>query len=419
MIHSYWYIADTPGPALFGIPACKRLAVVQVNCAVMTTQIDRSPTGTAPTQAARAAKPPGARTPKPKCIKSTDDLMREFPDRFIGIGKLPGKYKIQLHPDAHLVIHTPRKCLITLCPMVKEHLAKMEALGVITCIDQPTDWVSSITYIQKANGKLCLCLDLHDLNRAIHHNHHKKPTVEEVTHKFANSCYFTKLDACHGYWSIVLDEELSLLTTFQHSLWEVPFPAPSLWPGLFTRHLPEEDGPVPWRVPWMYRNHQWHHHTCSYWGRTQCPSAEPHAGSPQVWSCVQSIENAHKGPCCKLLWLPIQCQWCPPGPGEGQCCNVLPAPTTVTELQEFLSMVTYLCPFIHGLSTLTAPLQELLRKDANFTWNASYEAAFQQVKQAVISNTTLRYFDPLLPVTIQVDASQVGLGTALLQITNL
>ena len=89
--------------------------------------------------------------------------MREFPDRFTGIGKFLGEYKIQLCPDAHLVIHVPRKCLITLHPKVKEHLAKMEALGVITHIDQPTDWVSSITYVQKANSELHLCLDPHDL----------------------------------------------------------------------------------------------------------------------------------------------------------------------------------------------------------------------------------------------------------------
>ena len=37
------------------------------------------------------------------------------------------------------------------------------------------------------------------------------------------------------------------------------------------------------------------------------------------------------------------------------------------------------------------------------------------MKEAVISDTTLRYFDPSLPMTIQVDASQVGLGAALLQ----
>ena len=95
--------------------------------------------------------------------------------------------------------------------------------------------------------------------------------------------------------------------------------------------------------------------------------------------------------------------------------HALPAPMNVTELQEFLGMVTSLSPFIHGLSTLTGPLQELLKKDAVFTWNASYETAFEQIKEAVISDTTLRYFDPSLPVTIQVDASQVGLGAALLQ----
>ena len=59
--------------------------------------------------------------------------------------------------------------------------------------------------------------------------------------------------------------------------------------------------------------------------------------------------------------------------------------------------------------------RELLRKDADFTWNASYKATFEWVKQAIVSDTTLRYFNLSLPVTIQVDASQVGLGTALLQ----
>ena len=179
MIHSYWYITDMPGPALLGLPVCEKVAVVQVNCAVKTTQPNRGPTGTTPTQAARTTKPPTTRMSKSKCIKSTDDLKREFPDRFTGIGKFPGKYKIQLCPDAHPVIHTPRKCPIALHPKVKEHLAKMEALRVITHVDQPTDWVSSITYVQKANGELCLYLDLHDLNRAIHHDHHKMPTVEE------------------------------------------------------------------------------------------------------------------------------------------------------------------------------------------------------------------------------------------------
>ena len=90
-----------------------------------------------------------------------------------------------------------------------------------------------------------------------------------------------------------------------------------------------------------------------------------------------------------------------PDPGKVNAVQALPAPTNITELQEFLGFVTYLSPFIPGLSTLTAPLRELLKKDADFCWNHTYDTAFEQIKEAVVSDTTLRYFNPSLPVTIQ------------------
>ena len=104
-----------------------------------------------------------------------------------------------------------------------------------------------------------------------------------------------------------------------------------------------------------------------------------------------------------------------PDPGKADAVHALPAPTNVTELQEFLGLVTYLSPFIPSLSTLTAPLRELLKKDTDFSWNHTYDTAFEWIKEPVINDTTLRYFNPSLPMTIQVDASQVGLGAALLQ----
>ena len=110
-----------------------------------------------------------------KSIRSTNDLIKEFPDWFTGIGRFPGEYKIQLHHNAHPMIHALRECPIALHLKVKEHLDKMECLGMITHIDEAMDWVSSITYVQKANGKLHLCLDPCDLNEAICHNHHKMP----------------------------------------------------------------------------------------------------------------------------------------------------------------------------------------------------------------------------------------------------
>ena len=63
-----------------------------------------------------------------------------------------------------------------------------------------------------------------------------------------------------------------------------------------------------------------------------------------------------------------------------------------------------LCP----LCSFTTPLHGLLKKDAEFTWNETYQDAFDSVKSLVCSNTTLCYFDVCRPVTIKVNASMKG-----------
>ena len=134
------------------------------------------------------------------------------------------------------------------------------------------------------------------------------------------------------------------------------------------------------------------------------------------YGLVFNPQKTHvKAPAVNFFGCPYDADGIHLDPEEVNAIHTLPAPTNITELQEFLGMVTYLSPFIPGLSTLTVPLCELLKKDTDYTWNCTYDAAFQHVKDAVVSDTTLQYFDPSLPMTIQVYASQVGLGVALLQ----
>ena len=52
-------------------------------------------------------------------------------------------------------------------------------------------------------------------------------------------------------------------------------------------------------------------------------------------------------------------------PEKVDAVHALPTPTNITELQEFLGIVTYLSPFIPGLSTLTAPCVSYSRRMLN------------------------------------------------------
>ena len=127
-------------------------------------------------------------------------------------------YPEQFDKEHHIVVdpdvHAPRKCPIHLKDELKSELDKMLTIDVIRKVTEPTDWVNSLTYSRKANGEIRVCLDPKDLNKAIKRNHHKTPTLEELTHKFREARFFSKLDAKSGYWAVKLDKESQLLTTF-------------------------------------------------------------------------------------------------------------------------------------------------------------------------------------------------------------
>ena len=182
-----FYIAETTGPAILGLPSSRELKLITLNCEIHSSS--------AP-------------------ITSTEDLVKLYPSSFDRIGNFPGTYHIVVDQHVLPVIHAPRKCPIQMRDEIISEIDSMVQQGVIKKVEVPTDWVSSLAYSRKANGKLHICLDPKDLNRAIKRCHHRTRTLEELTHRFAGAQYFSKLDAKNGYWSVKLDEESQLLTTF-------------------------------------------------------------------------------------------------------------------------------------------------------------------------------------------------------------
>ena len=103
---------------------------------------------------------------------------------------------------------------VALREQLKQTLDDLEQQEIVAPVTAPTTWVNSMVVVPKKNGKLRICLDPKDLNRAIKREHYPLPTIEDIATRLHGAKVFTKLDVRSGFWHINLDEKSSYLTTF-------------------------------------------------------------------------------------------------------------------------------------------------------------------------------------------------------------
>ncbi len=93
-----------------------------------------------------------------------------------------------------------------------------------------------------------------------------------------------------------------------------------------------------------------------------------------------------------------------------------PQPKTVKELQRFLGFANFYRRFIRNFSTIAAPLTSLLRGGRQrLDWSPSAQHAFLQLKDRFTTAPILHHPDPNLEFTVEVDASNTGIGAILSQ----
>ena len=139
-------------------------------------------------------------TPRVGSTTVAPDLLEEFKDVFEGLGHLPGEYHIATDDTVRPAVHPPRRVPFALREQIKSKLDKMVESDVIAPVNEPTAWVSSMLVVAKPN-KLRICLDPHDLNKAIRREHYQLPTVEEVVTRLTQAKKFTVVDAKDGFFA--------------------------------------------------------------------------------------------------------------------------------------------------------------------------------------------------------------------------
>ena len=77
-------------------------------------------------------------------------------------------------------------------------------------------------------------------------------------------------------------------------------------------------------------------------------------------------------------------------------------------------MVTYLSRFLPKLADVIEPVRKLTHKDREWSWAEDQINAFENIKVLLTRALILAYCNPKLPLCMQCDSSQFGLGAALL-----
>ena len=396
-----FFVTDAEGPAIIGLPTSLELDLVTLNCSVLTKPVpDAKPT------------PPAV-----KLIKDKASLIAVYPACFDGIGKFQGQYHITVDPAVPPVVHAQRRVPLSMREDIKAELNDMKSKGIITKVNEgePTAWVNSLVYRRKPNGKLRICLDPKDLNRAIRREHHVIPTLEEILPKLTGAKYFSIVDAKCGYWNVELDEQSSFLTTFnspfgRHRFLRMPFGL-KMSQDVFQAKIDQTfegcEGVIGIAddiVIYGTTEEEHDQHLHDMMARCQSTGLKL---NPEKCKIKQK----------KIKFYGIICgeEGVQPDPNKISALHNMAPPSTTKELQTFLGLATYMGPFIPSLSSLTAPLRELVKKGNTFEWTPSHQKAFETIKTKISEKTTLAYYDPAKEIVLQVDASMKGLGATLLQ----
>jgi hypothetical protein len=92
-----------------------------------------------------------------------------------------------------------------------------------------------------------------------------------------------------------------------------------------------------------------------------------------------------------------------------------PKPNKIKDVRAFIGLCSYYRKYIKKFSKIANPLINITKKDIGFKWEMEQEAAFEYLKQAIISAPVLAHFKEGRPIYITTDASLEGLGGILEQ----
>nr|AAT77888.1 putative retrotransposon gag protein [Oryza sativa Japonica Group]ABF98695.1 retrotransposon protein, putative, unclassified [Oryza sativa Japonica Group] len=154
------------------------------------------------------------------------ELLKEFRDCFAweyyempGLSRSIVEHQLPIKPGVRPRQQPPRRCKADMLEPVKAEIKRLYDAGFIRPC-RYAEWVSSIVPVIKKNGKVRVCIDFRDLNKATPKDEYPMPVADQLVDAASGNKILSFMDGNAGYNHIFMAEEDIHKTAFRCSEYE-------------------------------------------------------------------------------------------------------------------------------------------------------------------------------------------------------
>ena len=352
--------------------------------------------------------------------QQVEDLLKAYADVFAASDCDLGHTSLMQHNietgDSRPVKVPPRRIPIHKRQAAEEMVDQMAKQGLIEPSQSP--WSSALVLVRKKDGSLRCCVDYRRLNAVTTKDSYPLPRIDDTLDALSGSVWFSTLDLKSGYHQISLAECDRPKTAFPcgAGFWQwrvLPFGLCNA-PATFERLMEVVLSGLHWNTLLVYLD------DVIVFGRT---FKEELDRLKEVLDRMRSANLKLNPKKCRLfrkevpfLGHVVSGDGVKTDSTKTSAVADWPVPENEKELRSFLGLCTYYRRFVKDFATIAAPLHALTKQGHKFVWTPQCQAAFDDLKQALILTPVLRYPDPNKTFILDTDASSCGIGSVLSQV---
>jgi hypothetical protein len=355
------------------------------------------------------------------------ELLKEFRDCFAweyyempGLSQSIVEHRLPIKPGVKPHQQPPRRCKADMLEPVKAEIQRLYDAGFIRPC-RYAEWISSIVPVIKTNGKVRVCIDFRDLNKATPKDEYPMPVADQLVDAASGHKILSFMDGNAGYNQIFMAEE---------DIHKTAFRCPGAI-GLFewvvmTFGLKSAGATYQRAMNYIY-------HDLIGW-LVEVYIDDVVVKSKEIEDHIADLRKVFER--TRKYGLKMNPTKCAFGVSAGQflgflvhergieitqrsinAINKIKPLEDKTELQEMIGKINFVRRLISNLSGRLEPFTPLLRlkADEQFTWGAEQQKALDNIKEYLSSPPVLIPPQKGVPFRLYLSAGEKSIGPVLIQ----